>query len=109
MDHKNLLEETIQMAVNEAVSDKRMISALSSAFTTKIGMEDVKYIKFTLNPTRVVLEDIDGMLGNMHTELEPSDLFHLGMSAADAATWLLAHGARKRKRVVRARSFPTYD
>jgi hypothetical protein len=95
---RKLQKVVSKTAATEApVDDAVVYKLLTMAFTSTVGPDDVKYIRFQPLKNAVRMVDYDGMLGNMDAGVGASDLAHFGITARQLADWLAAHGARPMK------------
>ena len=124
---KALLKKTIDMLIKEALDphpeihddtqeaedayEKEMqanpesliLKVLSTAFTTRVNREAVRFINFKATDKTITLQDVNEMLGHMHTILLQQEL-PKGVTIAAIAAFLEKNGARpiKAKRNSRA-------
>jgi hypothetical protein len=97
-------------ASEKPVDDQKVYDLLTFAFTSTVGPDDVKYIRYQPLKNAVRMVDYDGMLGNMDAGVGASDLARYGLTPRQLADWLASHGARPMKAQRRPRPAPSmYD
>jgi len=84
--------------------DKKILDLLSGAFTTRVDLEDVRYIRYKVLKNLVSLIDVGEQLGHMQTSASSQELANAKMTPAQLGDWLAKNGARPQQTVRRKKS-----
>jgi hypothetical protein len=90
--------------------DKKNLILLSNRFTVTVKLNEVKFIEIVnANPASITLQDKGQMLGHTYFSVDNQSLARIGVTVAEFRTWLLEHGATKKKREKRVPMVSIYD
>lgn len=99
-----LIRECIRESTNQQkLDDNDWLTFLSSQWTYKLKLSDVKLIRYKKSGKKLVLGDIDGELGHMHVVVTDKNLERTVFGGKERLTmdaflkWLIKHGASESK------------
>lgn len=104
----------------EPLGDEEWLTFLKSQWTYKVALNQIKHIKYKKSGKKLVLEDQDGELGNMHVVVTEKNLEYTVFGGMERLTmeaflkWLIKHGATEAKTTksapkVKYKNYSQYD